>query len=88
VALTVKVYEVSLVNPETVIGLDAPVPVNEPGELVTVYEVIGSFEKLGALNVTDALALPAVAVPIVGAPAGPLVEPCAPRIGIWVSYHT
>ena len=27
-----------------------------------------------------------VAVPTVGAPAGPLVEPCAPRIGMVVSY--
>jgi len=88
VAVTVKVYEVSLVNPETVIGLDAPVPVSEPGELVTVYEVIGNLLNEGAVNVTDALALPAVAVPIVGAVAGPFVEPCAPRIGIRVSYHT
>jgi hypothetical protein len=35
-AVTVKVYAVPLVSPETVTGLDAPVPVSEPGELVTV----------------------------------------------------
>jgi hypothetical protein len=32
----VKVYEVPLVKPETVIGLDEPVPVNPPGLEVTV----------------------------------------------------
>ncbi len=38
------------------------------------------------MNVTDAEALPAVAVPIVGAVEGPLVEPCAPRIGMCLFY--
>jgi hypothetical protein len=47
---------------------------------------MGSLEKLGAVNVTDAEALPAVAAPIVGALGAPFVEPCAPRIGIVVSY--
>ena len=36
VAVTVNVYAVPPVNPETVIGDDEPVPVNPPGELVTV----------------------------------------------------
>ena len=36
VAVTVKVYAVADCNPATVIGLDEPVPVNDPGELVTV----------------------------------------------------
>jgi hypothetical protein len=36
VAVTVNVYAVPSVNPETVIGDDVPVPVNPPGELVTV----------------------------------------------------
>ena len=36
VAVTVKVYAVPLVSPVTVIGLDAPVPVNPPGLDVTV----------------------------------------------------
>jgi hypothetical protein len=36
VALTVNVYAVFPVNPVTVIGDDAPVPVKPPGELVTV----------------------------------------------------
>jgi hypothetical protein len=36
VAVTVNVYAVPLVNPETVIGELAPVPVAPPGEAVTV----------------------------------------------------
>jgi hypothetical protein len=32
----VNVYEVPLVNPETVIGLEEPVPVKLPGDEVTV----------------------------------------------------
>jgi len=36
VAVTVNVYAVPEVNPDTVIGDDEPVPVNPPGELVTV----------------------------------------------------
>jgi len=36
VARTVNVYAVPAVKPETVIGEDAPVPVNEPGLDVTV----------------------------------------------------
>jgi hypothetical protein len=32
----VKVYEVPLLNPDTVIGLEEPVPVNPPGDDVTV----------------------------------------------------
>jgi hypothetical protein len=51
--------------------------------------VIGSLLKLGAVNVTDALALPAVAVPIVGAVEGPLVEPADElRIGMYLFYLT
>jgi hypothetical protein len=38
VAVTVKVYEVPLLKPETVIG-DAPVPVIPLGEEVAVYVV-------------------------------------------------
>jgi hypothetical protein len=36
VAVTVKVYEVLDCKPATVIGEEAPVPVNPPGEEVTV----------------------------------------------------
>jgi hypothetical protein len=36
VAVTVKVYAVPLLRPETVIGDAAPVPVSPPGEEVTV----------------------------------------------------
>jgi hypothetical protein len=57
-----------LVKPETVIGDAAPVPVNDPGDDVTVKEVRAERPvKVGAVKVTEALALPAVAVPIVGA---------------------
>jgi hypothetical protein len=59
----------------TTIGELAPVAV-APDDDVTVYEVIGSFEKLGAVNVTDiAPPPPSVTVPIVGALAGPFVAP-------------
>ena len=36
VAVTVKVYGVFGVNPDTLIGEDVPVPVKPPGLLVTV----------------------------------------------------
>jgi len=71
----------------TTIGELAPVAV-APDDEVTVYEVIGSFEKLGAVNVTDiAPPPPSVAVPMVGAPGAPLVEPDEEvRIGIHQFY--
>jgi hypothetical protein len=57
-----------LVNPLTVTGEDAPVPVNPPGLEVTVYPVIAPPPIFaGAVNATDAEAFPPVAVPIVGA---------------------
>jgi hypothetical protein len=65
--VTVNVYAVPLLNPLTVIGLDAPVPVNPPGLDVTVYPVIALPPVALVVNVTLALAFPAVAVPIVGA---------------------
>jgi hypothetical protein len=69
VAVTVNVYVVPLVNPVTVIGLDEPVPVIPPGLDVTVYDVMVAPPLLtGAVNATEALASPAVAVPMVGAP--------------------
>ena len=57
------------VNPVTVIGLDAPVPVMPPGLEVTVYEVIAlpPFDA-GAVKLTAACALPATAETPVGAP--------------------
>jgi hypothetical protein len=69
VAVTVKVYEVPLVRPVTLTGEVAPVPVNPPGEDVTVYEVIGAEPELaGAVNVTVAVPLTADADTAVGAP--------------------
>ncbi len=50
-------------------GLVEPVPVIPPGLDVTVYPVIADVPLTdGAVNVTEACWLPAVAVPIVGAP--------------------
>ena len=71
VAVTVNVYAVPLVKPDTVMGEDAPVPVKPPGLEVTVYPVIvaGSPKFVGAVKVIDAVVVPvAVAVPMVGAP--------------------
>jgi hypothetical protein len=69
VAFTVKVYVVPLDRPATVIGLAEPEPVSPPGLEVTVYPVMAEPPSLvGPLNVTDACAFPAVAIPIVGAP--------------------
>jgi hypothetical protein len=71
----------------TTIGELAPDAV-APDELVTVYELIGSLEKLGAVNVTEiAPEPPSVAVPMVGALAGPLVAPADDvLIGITLFY--
>jgi hypothetical protein len=68
VAVTVNVYAVPLVKPETVIGEEEPVPVKPPGLEVTVYVKLAGKPVVGAVKVTDADTLPAVAVPIVGAP--------------------
>jgi hypothetical protein len=74
VAVTVNVYAVPFVNPDTVV--DVPVPVTVVGVCavvpvngVTTYPVIGlpPFDA-GAVQDTDADALPAVAVTAVGAP--------------------
>jgi hypothetical protein len=85
VAVTVNVYAVPLDNPVTTIGEDAPVPVNPPGEEVTVYPVIALEPTfVGAVKVTEACAFPPVAVPIVGAPGncGQLVPMTASRTSI------
>jgi hypothetical protein len=70
VALTLKVYAVPQVRPVTTNGDTDPVVVTEPGVDVAVYvNVDGTPAQTGAVNVTEAhKALPAVAVPIVGAP--------------------
>ena len=69
VAVTVNVYAVPLVSPVTTIGDPAPVLNTPPGLAVTRYCVIAAPPLLaGAVNVTLACALPALAVPIVGAP--------------------
>ena len=57
-----------LVKPLTTTGDIAPVPVAPPGLAVTVYEVMALPPVPGAVKVTEACALPAVAVPMVGAP--------------------
>jgi hypothetical protein len=65
VAVTVYVRAVPLVS-LTDIGLDVPVPVL-PEDEVTVNPVIALPPVAPAVNVTDTVPLPAVAVPIVGA---------------------
>lgn len=64
-AVTVNVYDVSPVNPETVIGDVADVPVSDPGFEVAV-NVVGVPPVVAAVNVIDAARPAAVAVPIVG----------------------
>jgi hypothetical protein len=66
VAVTVNVYAVPLDNPETVIG-EAPVPVAPPGLAVAVNTDTAAPPFAPAVYATVALALPAVADPIVGA---------------------
>jgi hypothetical protein len=54
-AVTVNVYAVPLDNPVTTIGEDTPVPVNPPGDEVTVYPVIALDPAyVGAVKVTEA----------------------------------
>ena len=67
VAVTVNVYEVPFVKPPTVSGLDPPLAVKPPGLDVAVKLVMGDPPLLLAVKVTEAWALPAVAVPMVGA---------------------
>ena len=70
VAITVKVYAVPLVRPETV-AVRGPVvvAVAPPGVAVTVYPVIGEPPLLaGAVHDTWAWPLPATAVTAVGEP--------------------
>lgn len=57
------------VNPDTLIGDDAAVPVRESGVEVAVYEVMLALPvSVGAVNGTEAVVPETVAVPIVGAP--------------------
>jgi hypothetical protein len=54
------------------VAVPAAVAVNPPGDEVTVYPVIWDPPlEAGAVQVTVAWALPAVAVTAVGAPGGP-----------------
>jgi hypothetical protein len=83
VACALKVYEVPVDKPETTTGEDAPVFEKHPGVEITRYPVIPAGNAPvhpGAVNVTEAqLDVPAVAVPIVGAPgvAGHVLAPLA-----------
>ncbi len=88
VATTVNVYAVFDCKPATVIGDEDPVPVNEPGEDVTVNEV--AVAPAPAVNSTLAAPLlngrlvpTSVAVTLVGMPGAPLAEePITPKISI------
>ena len=58
-----------LPSPVTVMGEADPLALTPAGDDVTVYDVIGEPPlEAGGVNVTVACLLPAVAVPIVGAP--------------------
>jgi hypothetical protein len=61
------VYAVPAVNPETVIGEDALVPVKEPGLEVAVKVETAAPPVAFAVNGTDAVVPERVTVPIVGA---------------------
>src|SRR5260370_40582659 len=55
------------------VAVPVAVAVNPPGDEVTLYPVIGDPPlEAGAVQVTVAWALPAVAVTAVGAPGGPM----------------
>ena len=74
VAVTVNVYAVPLARPVTVMEVQGAVQeaVMPPGEDVAVKLVMAVPPlDAGAVNVTVACVLPAVAVPMVGAPGGP-----------------
>ena len=65
-----------LVSPVTVIGLAVPVAVSPPGLDVTVYPVMAAPPLfVGAVKLTVACAMPAVAVPMVGAPGVTIAVP-------------
>lgn len=73
-----------MVKPETVIGEEVAVPVIVLGVEVAVYVTVPDplpFHE-GTVKTTEALALPAVAVPIVGAPGANPSEAAIPRIFI------
>jgi hypothetical protein len=73
VAVTVNVYAVPFVKPLTVAVVLPPetVAVKPPGEDVALYDVIAAPPlDAGAVQLTDACPLPAVAVTFVGAPGG------------------
>ena len=71
VALTEQVYVVPLVRLETVIGLAVPVPVLvvDPVTHEAVYDLmVAPPLEVGAVKAMLAVRLPAVALPMVGAP--------------------
>jgi hypothetical protein len=80
VAVTVNVYAVPLLKPETVIGDELPVPVIPLGLEVTVKPVIAEPPfSAGAEKDTDTELSPAVALTLVGAsgtlaPAPPIIR--------------
>lgn len=68
-AVTVNVYVLPVIKLLTVIGDEEPVTMTFPGVETTIYEVMGDPPVfVGAVNVTLALFVNAVARPIMGAP--------------------
>jgi hypothetical protein len=83
--VTVKVYEVPLLNPVTVKGEELPLAVKFPGDDVAVYETVPLLPVyVGVVKETTACALPAVAETDVGTPGvRPDCEALEPMIGIY-----
>ena len=78
IAIIVKVYDVPLVNPETVIGELLPDPVILPGLDITVYNTTGDPPLFnGAVKETVAVPLLGIGVPVIvgGLGNNPMIEP-------------
>ena len=88
-AVTVKVYEVPLLNPVTVNGEELPLAVKFPGDDVAVYETVPPLPAYaGTVNETVACPFPALADTDVGTPGTlPDCEALDPRIGILLASY-
>jgi hypothetical protein len=82
-AVTVKVYEVPLLNPVTVNGEELPLAVKFPGDDVAVYETVPPLPAYaGTVNETVACPFPALADTDVGTPGTlPDCDALDPMIG-------
>lgn len=76
VAVTVNVYAVPAVSPETVIGDEAEVPVKPPGEEVAVKVETAAPPLAPAVKATDAV------VPVPPSEAAPIVGVCGTEVAV------